>query len=280
MRSRPRVAAGGVGGAHGGRAVEVLGVRSGDGVQEQRRVGDRTGEGAVHGEPLEGVAVRVDRDASALRFDADEVRPRGGDAHGSGAVRAEGGGDEPGGDGRRRSAGGAARGVRGVPGVAGGPEGGAFGEGPLAQFAGVGLADDDGSGGAQPADRLAVGGGRGQRAVAAEVGGQARHIGVVLDRDRHAEERQPLPRREPPVGLGGLGEGRFGPQVAEGVEGGLGGLDAGEGVGHERGRGGGGVGEPAGALRESGHRRGNGGGGAGGPIGIPYGRAGLLGGLR
>ncbi|CAM5442275.1 hypothetical protein SCALM49S_05897 [Streptomyces californicus] len=115
---------------------------------------------------------------------------------------------------------------------------------------------------------------RGPLPGAAEVGGQARHVGVVLDGDRYAEERQPLPRREPAVGLGGLGQGRFGAQVAEGVEGGLGGLDTGEGVGHQGGGGGGPLGQATGALGESGERRGDGGGAVGDAAGVPYGRGG------
>lgn len=187
-------------------------------VQEEGRVRDRTGQGAVDRDALEGLGARPGRDASALRLDADQLGPGGGDAHRAGAVRAEGGGNQAGGDGGGRTAGRAARGVALVPGVAGGAEGGALGEGPLAQLAGVGLADDDRTGRAQPPYRLAVLGHRRELAGAAERGRLARHVRVVLHGHRDAEQRPAPARRQLPVGGVGFGERRLGPHEPEGVE--------------------------------------------------------------
>lgn len=245
-----RITAGRAGGVDGGRAVRVTGVRSRSGVQEEGGVRDRTGQGAVDREALEGVAVRVDGDPAALRLDADEVGPGCGDTDGARTVGTQCGGDEPCRDRRGGAPGGTARGVRGVPGVAGGAEGAPFREGPLSQLAGVGLADDDGPGGPEPADGLAVGGGGRQRAVAAEVGGQAYHVGVVLDRHRDPEQREPLPRREPPVGVRGLGERGLVTQLTEGVEALMARLDARERPGDQRGGGRPALGELPGAVHE------------------------------
>ena len=126
---------------------------------------------------------------------------------------------------------------REVPGVAGVAEGRALGERPLAQFAGVGLADDDRPGRAQPPDDLGIALLGQELAGTAERGGLARHIGVVLDRDRHSEQRQPLPGRQPAVGLRRLRHGRLGPYPPEGVDAVLGGLDALQRPPYQRGRG-------------------------------------------
>jgi len=69
------------------------------------------------------------------------------------------------------------------------PERRSAGERPLAQFAGVGLADNDGTRGAQPPDHLGVGLGDPHLAVGAEPGGCACDVDVVLDRDRDAQQR-------------------------------------------------------------------------------------------
>ena len=60
---------------------------------------------------------------------------------------------------------------------------------------------------------------------AAERGRLAGHVDVVLDRDRHPEQRQPLAGGEAPVRGVGLGERGLRAQAAEGVERGLGRLD-------------------------------------------------------
>ena len=56
------------------------------GVLAALRHRDRTGEGAVDRDALEGLAARPGRDAAALRLDADEVGPGGGDTDRSGAA--------------------------------------------------------------------------------------------------------------------------------------------------------------------------------------------------
>jgi hypothetical protein len=63
-------------------------------------------------------------------------------------------------------------------------------------------------------------------ARAAERRGLPREIHVVLDRDRHAEQGQPFPRRQPPVGLGRLCPGRLLPYDPERADRLLRGVDA------------------------------------------------------
>ena len=96
----------------------------------------------------------------------------------------------PGGDRRRAAAGAAGRRPRGVPGVA--ADGArAVGRGVEAELGRPGDADDDGSGGAQPGDDGVVGRlrhlRRRRRPVGADLAG---HGHVVLDRDRHAGQRE------------------------------------------------------------------------------------------
>ena len=108
------------------------------------------------------------------------------------------------------------------------PERGPAGERPLTQFAGVGLADDDGAGGAQAAHHLGVGVGVGDLAVGAEPGRHAGDVDVVLDRDRDAEQgegRIALSGSAFAIRGGRLGERGVAQHHAEGVERGLAGLD-------------------------------------------------------
>ena len=106
IRSRPGSRRGGLGERlrRRRRPVQVLGTVAGEHVEQQRRVVDGARERADDGEAVEGRRERPGRDAPALRLDADEVGPGGGDAHRAGAVGADGGGDEAGGDGGGRAA--------------------------------------------------------------------------------------------------------------------------------------------------------------------------------
>ncbi len=81
-----------------GRPVRVQVVVAARRVEQHGRVGDRTGEGAVDGDAVEGLGARPGRDTAALRLDPDQMCPGGRDAHRTGAVGAERGRDEPGGD--------------------------------------------------------------------------------------------------------------------------------------------------------------------------------------
>ncbi len=204
-----------------GRAVQVPGVVAARRVQEQGRVGDRASEGAVDGDAVEGLATRPGRDTAALRLDADEVRPGGGDAHRTGAVRAERRRDQPRGHRSRRATGRTPGSVKGVPRIAGRAERRTLGERPLPELAGVGLPDDDRPGRAQPSYGLTVLGHRRELATAAERGRFARHVHVVLDGDRHSEERFPYPGGELLVRRVCLGEGRLPPEDPKGVQGAL-----------------------------------------------------------
>ena len=104
------------------------------------------------------------------------------------------------------------------PRVAGVAECGPAGEWPLAQLAGIGLTDDHRTGGLETAHHLGVLGGRLDMAGRAEEGGLAGDINVVLDRDRHTEQRRPVAVGAAPIGLGGVGQRRLGEHHPEGVQ--------------------------------------------------------------
>ncbi len=93
-----------------------------------------------------------------------------------------------------------------------------FGEGPLAELGHRRLADDDGSGGAQAAYGLGIGGHGGAVGRAAEGGDLPGYVQLVLDGDGHAVEGALRVSRVPGVGLG---EGLFREDDAEGSEGGV-----------------------------------------------------------
>ena len=105
------------------------------------------------------------------------------------------------------------------------PEPGPAGEGPLAQLAGVGLADDHRAGGLQAAHHLGVLGGRRDIAGRAEERGLAGDVDVVFDRDRHAQQRRPVAVGAAAVGLGGTGQRRLGEHHTECVQRRLAGFD-------------------------------------------------------
>ena len=90
---------------------------------------------------------------------------------------------------RRFPAAGTSRGVVFVPGIASGAEGRGLGEVPLADLGRLGLADDDRPGPTQSPHQLGVGAAGGDLAAATERGGVAGEVDIVLDRNRHAEQR-------------------------------------------------------------------------------------------
>ena len=136
MRSRPGAVAAACenGRARRGRAVEVDVARARGDVVEQRRVGDAAREHAVDRQPVPGARARRQRHAPALRLEAEQPAPRGGDADRAGAVGAERRADEAGRDRRRAAAAGPARRALQVPRVARRAERRRLGERPDAQL--------------------------------------------------------------------------------------------------------------------------------------------------
>ncbi len=98
------------------------------------------------------------------------------------------------------------------------PNAGPSVNGLLTQLRSVGLADDHRVGFAQQRDGGRVGHGARELAGAAERGGQAGEVDVVLDRHGHAEQRLPPSGPQPLVHLGRFREGRVVTHVPEGVE--------------------------------------------------------------
>ena len=127
----------------------------------------------------------------------------------------------PGGHRGGATAGRSARSVPTRPGVAGVSEPGPAGERPLAQLAGVRLADDHRAGRLQTAHHLGVVGGRPDVPLGAEGGWHSSNVDVVFDRDRDAQQRRGVAGGSPPIGLRGVGQRRLGEHHAEGVQGGL-----------------------------------------------------------
>ncbi len=82
----------------------------------------------------------------------------------------------------------------------------------------MGLADDHRAGRAQPPHDLGVLARGVAECVGAARGDLARDVRVVLDRDRHAEQRARVAAAAAPVGLVGLGQRALGEDDAEGVE--------------------------------------------------------------
>ncbi len=187
------------------------------GVQQQGGVADAAGQRAVAAEPVEGLGVGPGGDAAALRLQADQPGPGGGDADRAGAVRSQRSCDHARRDGRRRATAGAAGGVVGVPGVAGGAVKRRLGEVPLAHLGRVGLADHDRARLADAAHRLGVAH-RGPTAAAAERGRVAAEVDVVLDRDRHSEQGSPQAFAQAAVRLLRCGHSFLGADHAERIE--------------------------------------------------------------
>jgi hypothetical protein len=171
------------------RPHRVPELRAREDVEQRRRLADGACQDAV--DPEHRMAeLRCDRDAVALRLEADEAAAGGGDARGSAAVVAVRERHHPRGDGGRAAAGGAPRGAVEVPRVARGAEqpGLADGQDPvLGQRRG---ADDHEARVAQAAYEAAVvGGDEVLHQLAAEGQAHPFHGDVVLDCDRNAGER-------------------------------------------------------------------------------------------
>ena len=215
----------GLGRLHRRRLVPVTVDVAGYGVEHQRRVDDGAGQHAVDGDAVERLRQRPRRDAAPLRLDADQMRPGGGDPDAAGAVGADRRGDQTGRHGRRATTRRAARSVVARPRVSGMAEGGPTGERPLAQFAGVGLADDDRARGPQPAHDFGVHRRQPHPARRAEHRRLALDVDVVLDRDRNSQQRGLVSGGAPAVGPGGVGERLFRQHHPKRIECRLAGLD-------------------------------------------------------
>ncbi len=180
----------------GRRRVEIPFLRPADRIQIEGGVHHRPADAAGDREPVPVLAVGREGDPVPLRLQAEQAAVGGGVADGAGAVSGVGDRAHPS---RDRDAAAAARAGAcqvGVPGIAGVAPGRALGEAVDGELGEVGLAEDHGSGVAQSPDdhavllrRLAVGG----RAVGRDL---ARVVDVVLDRDRHSEQRRLLPGGE------------------------------------------------------------------------------------
>ncbi len=129
-------------------------------------------------------------DAAEGGFEANHPAEAGRDADGATAVGADGDGAESGGDGSGRTAG-AAAGVMGeVIGVAGDAVVAVEAVGVEAEFVHVGLADEQGAGGAEAADNGGVGyAGVVTEEGGADGGGVGELVYFVLDSHRHAIEQ-------------------------------------------------------------------------------------------
>jgi hypothetical protein len=104
------------------------------------------------------------------------------------------------------------------------------GERPLAQLAGVRLADDDRTGGLQAANHLRIVGGGSDVSVGAERGGHTSNVDIVLDRDRDAQQGCGVTGRPAPVGRRSVGQRRLGEHHPEGVQCGLAHIDGVQGT--------------------------------------------------
>ncbi len=176
------------------------------GVQEPRGRGHVTRQRAEVRHPVPVVGQWRERHQPARRLEPDEAAPGRRDADRAGAVGAVRHPDHAGGHRGGRTTGGAAGSAVERPRVAGRAVVQRLGERPHHQLGNVRLADDHRAGHAQPPDHLAVGRCRlvpGRvRAVARGVAGEVR---VVLDRDRHAEQRRVLAGVQPHLRRAGRG---------------------------------------------------------------------------
>ncbi len=186
---------------------------------EKRRVDYRAAEHPVdrHAKPSLGFGRH--RDTPTLGLEPEQPAPGRGNTNRTSAVGAERSADEAGGYRRPAAAAGAAWGTLQVPRIARRAEGWCLGERPDAQLGHIGLADHDRAGLAQLAHDLGIRG-RGDVAVgvAAERGYLAGDIDVVLDGDRHTEQRAAPSGAAARVGLVGFEQRALGEHDAEGIQ--------------------------------------------------------------
>ena len=201
---------------------------AGRGGERARRLGERVEHdpGVQHGareraedDPVAAVAVVwCAGHAAALRLEAEQARAGGGDADRPRAVGGERGRHDPGCDRGGGSAAGPAGGPARVPRVAGDAPGHRFRERPEPQLGHRGLADDHRAGGAEATDDLGIG----RRGDGERIGSPAREVAgdvdLVLDGDRHPQQRPVLACRSPAVGLVGRRQCAVGEDDAERVE--------------------------------------------------------------
>ena len=185
---------------------------------EQRGVGDRARQHAVHRQAVPGARARRERHAAALGLEPEQPAPRRRDADRAGAVGAERGADQTGGDRRRAAAAGAAgralesHGLRVAPNVAVSVNGHSVSSGtfvlPITTA---------------PASRRRRTTSASARAgppwaLVPARGHLAGDVDVVLDRDRHAQQRALAAGRAARVGLVGFQQRALGEHDPEGVQ--------------------------------------------------------------
>ena len=136
--------------------------------------------------------MRCDRYAVALRLEAEQSAPPGRDSDRPCAVGTQRDRRQTGSDRRTAAAAAAAGRVGEIPRIVRGTEGHRFGERPQHHLRYRGLTQDHRAGLSKPAHHLGVGGG-GQVVGTGAAGGELPgDVDVVLDRDRHTEQRQAL----------------------------------------------------------------------------------------
>ncbi len=170
---------------------------------EQRDVGHRPGDRPAMVERPRQRHHPLERDRAERPLAADDAAVGGGPQDRADRLRADGAGDHPRRDGRRRPGRRPARRVPERPRVARG------GRVAVGELGGVGLAEDDRPGGAEPGhERRVARRERVREGRRAGPGGHAGDIDDVLDPDRHAMERSGrVPGRAGGIALARLGEG-------------------------------------------------------------------------
>ncbi len=168
-------------GLGGGARVGVGGVVDGNDLGDGGGAGEGKDAHAI--ERAAGGHEAGGADEALGGFPADEVVERGGHAAGAGGVGAEGERNEAGGGGHGAARAGAAGDVAGIKYTAGRAVGRAHADQAGGELVEVGLADDEGSGGAGPAHALGVGGGRVGEGRAGGGGGE--DLGLGAQRDPH-----------------------------------------------------------------------------------------------
>ena len=186
IRSRPGSLPAAATNPPAGPGVDVVTSRNNAASSTVRAIGPLTDS------PHHASSCGCQRHPIALRLDTEQTAPRRRDADRAGAVGAQRQRRQAGGDRGTAAAAAATRGERGVPRVAGRAERQRFGERPDHQLRHGGLAEDHRTGGAQSAHHLGVVDRGGRHARCCRRWSLPRDVDVVLDRDRHAEQRQPL----------------------------------------------------------------------------------------